>query len=101
MGNLGRALVASVGLAGCSVSGPSSEQLAGSAAAAEPAPNARGGTAVVGIDLMPPCFNVYLLDCNLFIVSQIAQVALPGAFRIRPDFSYEPVLVDRVDVSAD
>ena len=57
-------------------------------------------TAVVGIDFDPPCLNVLLNDCNFTVAATIAGPALAGAFRVLPDFAFEPVLVDRVDVQA-
>ena len=62
--------------------------------------NASSRTAVVGIDFDPPCLNVLLNDCNQFVSHTVASTALAGAFRVLPDFSFEPVLVDRVDVQS-
>ena len=72
---------------------------AGSIAGAS-APAAPSRTAVVGIDFDPPCLNVLLRGCNFAVSSTIVGPALAGAFRVLPDFSFEPVLVDRVDVQA-
>jgi peptide/nickel transport system substrate-binding protein len=58
-----------------------------------------GGMAVIGLDNEPPCLNVLLARCRLAPTIWTAGVALPGAFRVTPALSYEPVLVDRVDVS--
>lgn len=58
-------------------------------------------TAAVGIDFEPPCLNVLLGDCNVNVAHTIASTVLSGAFRVRPDFSFEPVLVDRVDVQSE
>ena len=55
-------------------------------------------TAVVGIDFDPPCLNVLLNGCNFAVTTTIVAPALAGAFRVSPDFTFEPVLVDRVDV---
>lgn len=57
-------------------------------------------TAVVGIDFDPLCLNVLLNDCNTAVSHTVAGPALAGAFRVLPDFSFEPVLVDQVDVQA-
>lgn len=59
-------------------------------------------TAVVGIDFVPPCLNP-LLDgaCQLQWTRAIAGTVLAGAYRERPDFTFEPVLVERVDVATD
>jgi peptide/nickel transport system substrate-binding protein len=58
-----------------------------------------GGTAVIGADQEPACLNVLLANCNVQWASWTAGVALPGAFRVTPSFSYEQVLVERVDVA--
>jgi peptide/nickel transport system substrate-binding protein len=68
------------------------------ASAADPAAASR--TAVVGIDVEPSCLNPLLDDCNFIWSHSIAGTALAGAFQVLPDFSFEPVLVDRVDVQA-
>ena len=62
--------------------------------------NASSRTAVVGLDLEPPCLNVLLDDCNFVVANTVTSTTLAGAFRVRPDFSFEPVLVDRVDVQS-
>jgi peptide/nickel transport system substrate-binding protein len=59
------------------------------------------GTAVVGADQEPSCLNLLLANCSNFWTSWTAGVALPGAFRVTPNFSYVPVLVERVDVERD
>ena len=64
------------------------------------APAAPARTAVVGIDFDPPCLNVLLLGCNFNVAATIAGPTLAGAFRVLPDYSFEPVLVDRVDVQS-
>lgn len=61
---------------------------------------APGPTAVVGLDLDPLCLNVLLNDCNTNVSHVVAGPVLAGAFRVLPDFSFEPVLVDHVDVQA-
>jgi peptide/nickel transport system substrate-binding protein len=66
------------------------------AAAEEPPPR----TAVVGIDFEPPCLNPLLDGCNVNSAHWIAGSVLAGAYRERPDFVFEPVLVERVDVAA-
>lgn len=58
-----------------------------------------GGTAIIGAEQEPPCLNVLLASCNVPWASWTAGVALPGAFRVTPSFSYEPMLVERVDVA--
>jgi peptide/nickel transport system substrate-binding protein len=71
--------------------------LPGSSAAEEPPAR----TAVVGIDYDPPCLNPLLGACDIQWPHEIAGAVLAGAYRERPDFSFEPVLVERVDVAAD
>ena len=53
--------------------------------------------AVIGESVEPPCLNAYL-TCALDVTRVIASPVIVGAFRVRPDLSYEPVLVDRVKV---
>ena len=55
-------------------------------------------TAVVGLDADPVCLNVLLNECNQLVSATAVAPVLAGAFRARPDFTFEPVLVDRVDV---
>jgi peptide/nickel transport system substrate-binding protein len=59
----------------------------------------RGGTLVMGTLREPGCLNAYLLRCssNLPPVGAIMRLAFRGAFRVRPDMSYAPDLVARVD----
>lgn len=71
---------------------------AGPAAAQEPEP-APGGTAVLGQLQEPACLNPYLVHCGGAILTPVVSPVLPGAYRQRPDFSWEPVLVDRVTVT--
>jgi peptide/nickel transport system substrate-binding protein len=63
------------------------------------APPAR--TAVVGVDFFPPCFNALLDTCNVQLLHAVMDATLAGAYRLRPDYTFEPVLVDHVDVQAD
>lgn len=73
--------------------------LALAGASATPDASAAAATeAVVALDLEPPCLNVLLGGCNFAVVESTAGPALAGAFRVRPDSTYEPVLVERVDV---
>jgi peptide/nickel transport system substrate-binding protein len=58
-----------------------------------------GGTAVIGAEQEPPCLNVLLASCNVPWASWTAGIAVPGAFRVTPKFSYEPMLVERVDAA--
>jgi ABC-type transport system substrate-binding protein len=56
-------------------------------------------TVVVGMEQDASCLNFLLNACDEFWPASIVGVALPGAYRQAPDFSYEPMLVDRVDVA--
>ena len=58
-----------------------------------------GGTVTIGGDFEPACLSLIRTGCNQSWAHWSAGVALPGAFRVRPDLSYEPVLVESVDVS--
>ena len=64
-------------------------------AAGTPVP---GRTAVVGIEQEPPCLNALLDGCFIDSTHWIAGTTLLGAFRVLPDSTYEPMLVDHVDV---
>lgn len=69
-------------------------------ALAAPATEAASGSraAVVGIEAEPACLNVLRVECNQFVSHVVAAPVLAGAFRLRPGFVFEPVLVERVDV---
>lgn len=57
------------------------------------------GTAVVGVPSgQLACLNLLRTPCQQPQTFSTAGVALAGAYRIRPDLSYEPVLVDDVEV---
>ena len=64
-------------------------------AAGTPVP---GRTAVVGIESEPPCLNALLDGCFIDSTHWIAGTTLMGAFRVLSDSTFEPMLVDRVDV---
>ncbi len=57
-------------------------------------------TAVVGFRGQITCLNLLRTPCQQGETFSTAGVAVFGAFRIRPDRSYEPVLVDSVEVQA-
>ena len=57
-------------------------------------------TAVLGTSATPPaCLNLLRTPCATAPI-RTADVALAGAFRLTPDFSYEPMLVEGVDVQS-
>lgn len=68
-----------------------------SAAAEEPT---FGGTAIVAADTKPTCLNVLRTPCNMVWAFWTAGVALPGAYHQLPDLSFEPMLVDNVEVAS-
>jgi peptide/nickel transport system substrate-binding protein len=61
----------------------------------------RGGTVIVGTLVEPGCLNAFLHRCasNLPNVGALVELALPGAFRVTPDFAYRPNLVSSVEYS--
>lgn len=54
----------------------------------------QAGTVVFGAEQEPPCLNVELAGCNNTWTSWTAGIALPGAYRVRPDFTFEPYMID-------
>ena len=54
--------------------------------------------AVIGESSEPSCLNPYLAQCASEVTRTVMSPILVGAFRVRPNLSYEPVLVDRVKV---
>jgi peptide/nickel transport system substrate-binding protein len=71
---------------------------AGSSAAALEQKPSVGGTAVVGQDQEPTCLNLYHVNCSFLPTRLVTSPVLAGAYRQRPNLSFEPVLVDRVTV---
>lgn len=67
-----------------------------------PPPTAPEPDVLLGTDQnVPTCLNVYRANCGSLPGASVwwsAGAALAGAFRIAPDGSYEPELVDRVTV---
>jgi len=57
-----------------------------------------GTTAVVGEAQEPACLNSYLICGSPQVTNRVTGPVLAGAYRVRPDLSYEPVLVDDVKV---
>jgi peptide/nickel transport system substrate-binding protein len=85
-----RALAAAIVVAFLAVSG------AGGAGAQTPK---RGGTLVVGTLREPGCLNAFLSRCDSHLppVNRIMHLALRGAFRVGPDFAYQPDLLARAE----
>src|SRR5437764_6098515 len=61
-------------------------------------PPVLGGTAVVGVENAPPCLDPLARSCNTLATAWMTESTLLGAYRVLPDLTYEPVLVDRVDL---
>jgi peptide/nickel transport system substrate-binding protein len=59
---------------------------------------ATAGTVVFGAEQEPPCLNGALEGCNNTWTSWSAGLALPGAYIVRPNFTFQPYMVSRVDV---
>src|SRR5262245_52209978 len=57
-----------------------------------------GTTAVVGESQEPVCLNAYLTCGSLQATLHLTAPILAGAYRVRPDLTYEAVLVSSVDV---
>ena len=51
-------------------------------------------TIVFGAEQEPPCLNGALAGCNNTWTSWTVGIAFPGAYRQRPDFSWEPYMLD-------
>jgi peptide/nickel transport system substrate-binding protein len=69
------------------------------AGAAKPVPPPVGGTAVVGLEQTPVCLNLLLAACNTQSSFWAAENTLLGAYRVKPDLTFEPMLVDRAHVT--
>jgi len=72
--------------------------VAGSAIAAKPKPKPKrtlpsGGTVVFGAEQEPTILNTQLVGGDLFWTAQIMSPVFPAAYRIFPDFSTRPDLV--------
>src|SRR6266540_6781676 len=68
------------------------------AAGSAPAKKA-AGTVVFGAEQEPPCLNGALEGCNNTWTSWTAGIALPGAYIVKPNFSFRPYMVSRTDVT--
>jgi peptide/nickel transport system substrate-binding protein len=73
--------------------------LAGGTAAAQKQKPKAGGTATFGHDFLEPfCLNPYRASCFILNAQMATVPVLAGAFRQQPDFTFEPLLVDKVEV---
>ncbi len=74
--------------------GPNTSEFSAAVVATEPSTD----VATVGIDADPPCLNPLLAACTFGPGQWITATALAGAFRVLPNSSFEPVIVEGVDV---
>jgi ABC-type transport system substrate-binding protein len=56
------------------------------------------GTVVFGAEQEPPCLNGALDGCNNTWTAWTAGIALPGAYIVRPNFTFQTYMVSKVDV---
>src|SRR5262249_12865737 len=94
---VGAAVAAVSAPAGTAAQGSGGTVVPGSNRAGQPVPVV-GGAAIVAAEADPACLNAALAACNQSAAAQAIGNTLVGAFRPTPDLTYEPVLVDRVDV---
>ena len=59
-----------------------------------PSPAAAPATIVFGAEQEPPCLNGLLAGCNNTWTSWTVGIAFPGAYRQKPDFTWEPYMLD-------
>jgi peptide/nickel transport system substrate-binding protein len=57
-------------------------------------PAAAPATIVFGAEQEPPCLNGVLAGCNNTWTSWTVGIAFPGAYRQKPDFTWEPYMLD-------
>ncbi len=62
--------------------------------AVQSSPAAAPVTVVFGAEQEPPCLNGVLSGCNNTWTSWTVGMAYPGAYRQKPDFSWEPYMLD-------
>lgn len=72
--------------------------LGGTTAVASSGDPKTGGRLIFAAEQEPTCLNGLLAACNGTWTSWTAGISLAGAYRVAPNFSFEPVLVDHVDV---
>ncbi|MEX2549797.1 MAG: ABC transporter substrate-binding protein, partial [Nitriliruptoraceae bacterium] len=60
----------------------------------EPAASAEGGTILFGDEQEPTILNSFLIDGNSLVTAKVTANIWPGMYTLRPDFSYEPSLLD-------
>lgn len=52
-----------------------------------------------GAEQEPPCLNGALEGCNNTWTAWSAGVATPGAYIVRPNFTFQPYMVSKTDVT--
>jgi peptide/nickel transport system substrate-binding protein len=57
------------------------------------------GTVVFGAEGEPPCLNGALEGCNNTWTAWTAGIATPGAYIVTPNFTFQPYMVSRTDVT--
>jgi peptide/nickel transport system substrate-binding protein len=57
------------------------------------------GTVVFGAEGEPPCLNGALEGCNNTWTAWTAGIATPGAYIVRPNFTFQNYMVSRTDVT--
>jgi peptide/nickel transport system substrate-binding protein len=57
------------------------------------------GTVVFGAEGEPPCLNGALEGCNNTWTAWTAGIALPGAYIVKPNFTFQPYMVSKTDVT--
>jgi peptide/nickel transport system substrate-binding protein len=55
---------------------------------------AEGGTVLFGDEQEPTILNSFLIDGNSLVTTKVTTQVWPGAYRIQPDFSYAPYVLD-------
>jgi peptide/nickel transport system substrate-binding protein len=57
------------------------------------------GTVVFGAEGEPPCLNGALEGCNNTWTAWTAGIALPGAYIVKPNFTFQSYMVSKTDVT--
>lgn len=67
----------------------------------EPAAVAEGGTVLFGDEQEPTILNGYLIDGNSLVTSKVFNNQFPGTYKIFPDLSLEPYLIEGAEFTED
>jgi peptide/nickel transport system substrate-binding protein len=60
----------------------------------EQATTVEGGTVLFGDEQEPSTLNSFVIEGNMLALSKVTNNIWPGAYKITPDFAYEPYLLD-------